>query len=377
MSVVETKLNGSIGKSDGNGYTNGHMNGNGIANGNKSNGTMTNGVNIEPDKPAEEYKVQIKWLNVVLFTYLHAAALYGMVLPWKWSSFISCFIYTVFAGFGTTVAAHRYFTHKAFKANKALRWILIFLQTACAQEPILNWARDHRVHHKFTDTDADPYNSRRGFFFSHIGWLLCKKHPEVIRQGRKIDMSDLECDPMLRFQRKYYHLIAFILNLVIPTGILVYMGEPAYIVWHGNVFRWVLLLNCVWCVNSVAHLWGMKPYDKNISPTDSRFVGFVALGEGWHNYHHVFPWDYKTAELAGYRWNISTAFIDFFAWLGWATELKTVPDDIVRRRVLRTGDGSHPYSKELAEKSTGNNMSTEIRDTEHFWGFGKLILNLF
>jgi len=40
---------------------------------------------------------------------------------------------------------------------------------------------------------------------------------------------------------------------------------------------------------------------------------------------------------------------------------------------LRTGDGSHPYSKELAEKSTSNNMSTEIRDTEHFWGFGKLL----
>ena len=82
---------------------------------------------------------------------------------------------------------------------------------------------------------------------------------------------------------RYYHLMAFILNLVIPTAILVSMGEPLNIVWHGNVFRWVLLLNCVWCVNSVAHLWGTKPYDKNISPTDSRFVGFVAMGEGKFN----------------------------------------------------------------------------------------------
>jgi stearoyl-CoA desaturase (delta-9 desaturase) len=141
-------------------------------------------------------------LNVVLFIYLHAAALYGMILPWKWLTFSVCFVYTVFAGFGTTVAAHRYFTHRAFKANKKLRILLIILQTACAQEPILHWARDHRVHHKFTDTDADPYDSRRGFFFSHIGWLMCKKHPEVIRQGKKIDMSDLESDPMLRFQKK-------------------------------------------------------------------------------------------------------------------------------------------------------------------------------
>jgi stearoyl-CoA desaturase (delta-9 desaturase) len=146
--------------------------------------------------------MQIKWQNVVLFAYLHGAAFYGWFLPWKWSSFVLCFIYTMLAGFGTTVAAHRYFTHRSFKANKKLRMLLILLQTACAQEPILHWARDHRVHHKFTDTDADPYNSRRGFFFSHIGWLMVKKHPEVIKQGKKIDMSDLNCDPMLVFQEK-------------------------------------------------------------------------------------------------------------------------------------------------------------------------------
>jgi stearoyl-CoA desaturase (delta-9 desaturase) len=224
--------------------------------------------------------MQIKWLNVILFAYLHGAALYGMVLPWKWSSFALCFIYTASAGFGTTVAAHRYFTHRSFKANKKLRWILILLQTACAQEPILNWARDHRVHHKFTDTNADPYNSQRGFFFSHIGWLMVKKHPEVIRQGKKIDMSDLECDPMLQFQRRWYHLMAFFLNLGIPILILSSMGESLTVIWHGNIFRWVIQLNLVWCVNSVAHLYGTKPYDKAISPTDSRLVGFLAMGEG-------------------------------------------------------------------------------------------------
>lgn len=70
------------------------------------------------------------------------------------------------------------------------------------QEPALHWVRDHRVHHKFTDTDADPYNSRRGFFFSHMGWLMCKKHPEVVRQGKKVDMSDLENDPIFLLQQK-------------------------------------------------------------------------------------------------------------------------------------------------------------------------------
>ena len=66
-----------------------------------------------------------------------------------------------------------------------------------------------------------------------------------------------------------------------------------------------------------------------------------ALGEGWHNYHHVFPWDYKAAELGNYRLNLTTAFIDFFARIGWAYDLKTVPATMIQRRVERTGDGSH------------------------------------
>jgi stearoyl-CoA desaturase (delta-9 desaturase) len=85
---------------------------------------------------------------------------------------------------------------------------------------------------------------------------------------------------IIRFTCRWYHLIAFILNLVIPTAIIVALGENFNIVWHGNIFRWVLQLNLVWCVNSLAHMWGTKPYDKNMSPTDSKLVGFLALGEG-------------------------------------------------------------------------------------------------
>ncbi|KAL7027394.1 hypothetical protein ACKWTF_005426 [Chironomus riparius] len=278
---------------------------------------------------------------------------------------------------GTTVAAHRYFTHRSFKANKYLKFFLIMCQTMSAQEPVLHWARDHRVHHKFTDTDADPYNSRRGFFFSHVGWLMCKKHPEVIRQGKKVDMSDLENDPWLVTQKKYYIPLAFVLNFVVPVYLGILCGESFTTVWNRNLFRYIIILNFVWCVNSVAHIWGMKPYDKNISPTDSRLVGFIALGEGWHNYHHVFPWDYRTGESPNYRYNLSSAFIDFCAWMGWATELKTVPTDIIRKRVLRTGDGSHPYSKEVEEINNNNNNEhpDKLRDTEHFWGFGDKEMN--
>jgi stearoyl-CoA desaturase (delta-9 desaturase) len=64
------------------------------------------------------------------------------------------------------------------------------------------WVRDHRQHHKYTDTDADPHNATRGFFFSHCGWLMVRKHPDVIAKGKTIDLSDLEADPIVRFQKK-------------------------------------------------------------------------------------------------------------------------------------------------------------------------------
>ena len=79
-----------------------------------------------------------------------------------------------------------------------------------------------------------------------------------------------------------------------------------------------------------------------ISPSENSTVAAFAFGEGWHNYHHVFPWDYKTAELGNYRLNLTTAFIDFFAKVGWAYDLKSVSSEIIEKRVKRTGDGTHP-----------------------------------
>lgn len=76
------------------------------------------------------------------------------------------------------------------------------LLPSCDQNDIFEWARDHRVHHKFSETDADPHNAKRGFFFAHIGWLLVRKHPDVIEKGGKLDLSDLKADEVVMFQRR-------------------------------------------------------------------------------------------------------------------------------------------------------------------------------
>lgn len=102
-----------------------------------------------------------------------------------------------------TAGAHRLWSHRSYKAKKPLRLILMLMNCVAFQNHIIEWARDHRCHHKWTDTDADPHNVNRGFFFSHMGWLLTKKHPMVKEMGKKLDLSDLYSDPILVFQKKF------------------------------------------------------------------------------------------------------------------------------------------------------------------------------
>ncbi|GBN81558.1 Stearoyl-CoA desaturase 5 [Araneus ventricosus] len=106
------------------------------------------------------------------------------------------------ASLGITAGAHRLWSHRSYKTTWPLRVFLCILNTVAFQNDIYVWCRDHRVHHKFTETDADPHNIKRGFIFAHIGWLLCRKHTEVAKKGKTISVEYLMADPIVRFQRR-------------------------------------------------------------------------------------------------------------------------------------------------------------------------------
>lgn len=146
-------------------------------------------------------RLEIVWKNVAIFMLLHYWAA-QVLWNWNWRHFWFHFIFGFITSFGISAGAHRLWAHRSYKANTSLQILLMLFQTICVQNDTIEWVRDHRVHHKFSDTDADPSNSKRGFFFSHIGWLMVKKHPDVKRIGKKVDMSDIERDPILRFQRR-------------------------------------------------------------------------------------------------------------------------------------------------------------------------------
>lgn len=147
---------------------------------------------------------------------------------------------------------------------------------------------------------------------------------------------------MTIFNFRNYLVLMPLACFVLPTLIPALWGETLWISYFVcAIFRYTYVLNVTWLVNSAAHKWGDKPYDKNINPVETKPVSFVVLGEGFHNYHHTFPWDYKTAELGNYTMNLSKLFIDTMSLIGWAYDLKTVSKDIIKQRVARTGDGSH------------------------------------
>ncbi|GFS91843.1 acyl-CoA desaturase [Nephila pilipes] len=294
-------------------------------------------------KPLEP--VQIVWRNVLLFIALHAAALYGMyavilnaaLTSWFYGVFL-CYM----TGLGVTAGAHRLWTHRSYKAKLPLRIFLAFCNCMALQNDLYEWARDHRVHHKFAETNADPHNVNRGFFFAHMGWLMAKKQKDVIEKGKTVDVSDVWADPVVRFQNRFYVPLCALCCFIVPAAIPYYCWNEKFVVcfFGAGFFRYIVCLHFTWFVNSAAHMWGNKPYDKNISAVETKWVSAFAIGEGFHNYHHTFPWDYSTSEL-GYKYNFTTFFIDCMAYIGQAYDLKTASKESVEQRKLRTGDGSY------------------------------------
>merc|ERR1711871_601660 len=119
-------------------------------------------------------------------------------------------------GMGITAGVHRLWSHRSYKATFPLRVFLMLLNTIANQGSIWHWARDHRVHHKHSETDADPHNATRGFFYAHMGWLLVKKHPSVIEEGKKLSFDDLAEDSTVMFQKKTRSLVRPLHVLRVP-----------------------------------------------------------------------------------------------------------------------------------------------------------------
>ena len=65
-------------------------------------------------------------------------------------------------------------------------------------------------------------------------------------------------------------------------------------------------------------------------------MSLLCGGEGFHNYHHTFPYDYSTSEWGAFC-NVTTLFLDAMWAVGLAHSMKVATPSTVVARARRTG----------------------------------------
>nr|AFJ66831.1 Z14/Z16 acylCoA desaturase [Chauliognathus lugubris] len=288
-------------------------------------------------------KLPIIWSIVIKHAVSHIISFYGLYLAFtsaSWLTLLYGFVNYVVGCLGATAGVHRLWCHRSYKARWPLRLFLAYGQTQNFHMDIIYWSRVHRVHHRYTETDADPTNAKRGMVYAHIGWTYQEETDDFKEKFQATEVPDIEADPIAKFQQKYYKELVILICYVIPTVVPMYFWNESFAnALSVNFLRYSLNLHSFFFVNSIAHWLGNKPYEKSIEASENLFVSTVLLGEGWHNYHHTFPWDYRTGEMG--RLNLSASFIYLMSKLGLAYDLKTVTPEMLKRRIQKSGDGSH------------------------------------
>ena len=195
-------------------------------------------------------------------------------------------------GFSITLGYHRLFSHLTFQAHWSVRLFTLIFGAAAFENSVLLWASEHRSHHKHVDHEEDPYNIREGLFQAHIGWLLFKLEPPPPLDN----VADLRKQRLVLWQDRHVHWIGAFVAFVVPAAIGYAWGGwtaalGAFLI--AGVARVVTLQHCTFCINSLCHYVGRQPYSSRCSARDSWLTALVTFGEGYHNYHHEFPYDYR------------------------------------------------------------------------------------
>ena len=286
---------------------------------------------MAPPSPAK----RLDWVNVLFLAGSHIVAVAGTAVYVSLHGFsvgaLAVFAFFMIAcGFSVTAGYHRLFSHGAYEAHPAVRLFYLIFGAAAFENSALRWARDHRMHHARVDEEEDPYNIRKGFWWAHVGWVFYKTPP---RDGAN-HTGDLERDPLVLWQDRFYLPLAIATGFALPLLIGYIIGDPYGAFLLGGFVRIVLLHHATFCVNSLAHSIGRQPYSASDSSRDSFITALVTLGEGYHNYHHTFPFDYRNGVRA-WQFDPSKWIIWGLSRLGLASRLIRTPSHVVIKARLQ------------------------------------------
>jgi len=259
-------------------------------------------------------------LNCYLIIIVPMLGLWGAYYtPLSWATLIWSVVYYYNTGLGITAGYHRLWAHSSYSASLPLKIYLAAVGGGAVEGSIRWWSRDHRAHHRYTDTEKDPYSVRKGLMYSHIGWMVMKQNPKKV--GRT-DISDLNGDAVVVWQHKHYLWVVVFMGVIFPTIVAGFgWGDWLGGFIYAGVLRIFFVQQATFCVNSLAHWLGDQPFDDRNSPRDHVITALVTLGEGYHNFHHEFPSDYRNA-IEWFQYDPTKWCIWTWKQLGLAYDLK-------------------------------------------------------
>jgi stearoyl-CoA desaturase (Delta-9 desaturase) len=283
------------------------------------------------------------------FIGMHLACLLALWVGVSWVAVAVCLALHPVRMFGLTAGYHRYFSHRAFKTGRAFQFLLALLGATAVQKGPLWWAAHHRHHHAYSDRPEDLHSPvQRGFWWSHMGWFLCKKYDETNLRL----IPDLARFPELRWLNKY-HLVPPVALAVALFGVGVLLEAYApglgtsgwqMLVW-GFFVSTVLLYHTTYLVNSLNHVWGTRRFETTDDSRNNLLIALVTLGEGWHNNHHFYP---ASARQGFYWWEVDFAHygLKLCSFVGLVSDLKAPP----RRLLEQAGSAvaAQPREPEFA-----------------------------
>ena len=265
--------------------------------------------------------------TVILFCAIAMGAvigvpLYGYLYHYTWLDWSLFGLLYVVSGLGITVGYHRLIAHRSYDCPNWVKGALLIAGAWALQNSANKWASDHLRHHAHCDEENDPYNAQRGFWHSHCGWLFTPDQYADPKYATRVANN-----PVAIWQHKYYPLMVltglagtFLIGFL-HNGIMVMGGVGCFLLLAG-VGRTFAVLNSTFCINSVCHLWKQQPHGASDSSRDSWLVSLVTFGEGYHNYHHMYPTDYRNGPR-WYHFDPSKWLILGLYLLGLATLLRT------------------------------------------------------
>ena len=241
--------------------------------------------------------------------------------------------FAISTGMSITLGYHRLFSHLTFQASPIVKLYTLLFGAAAFEGSALGWSADHRRHHKHVDHEEDPYDINRGLFHAHIGWLLFRRGPDTPLTW----VRDLQKDKLAWWQHEYYVPIAMIMSFVVPAAIGWAYGGPisalgAFLI--AGVARVVFVHHMTFCINSLCHWIGKRPYSSNVSARDSFLMALFTFGEGYHNFHHEFQHDYRNG-VKPWQFDPTKWMIWLLEKVGLVHGLRTVPEEKILKAEVR------------------------------------------